>query len=150
MRTTLPLMMCLLCIGASGCGQQPSNLTIKPPTSGGAMIRLPNDRGFVAVKTEIDKADHNLRINPRNARNRPVSIVAYFFQNDGTTAMSPAPTDVVFEIGAAQNAQAIALSPDASEPNRFASPPGLYSNSLQGIVRAKIAGEEVRESFSAL
>ena len=149
MRITSSFFTLALCVLLTGCGQEKSSLTLKPAPSGGAMIRLPKDRGFVAVKTE---APDGTRVVPtaRNAKPKPVSIVAYFYQADGSTAMNPAPTEVVFELGTSESAKSVALLPDASDPNRFASQPGLYSNALQGTVRAKINGEDVRESFSAL
>jgi hypothetical protein len=128
-----------------GCSDQAHDAGTKPPPGGGAMIRLPNGRGFVAVKTEL------LAGSPKGkTKTRAATIVAVFYQTDGVTPMTPAPTDVVFKIGPPENAKSVALSPDAGDPTRFTSLPGPYLNALQGIVHAKINGEDVEESFSAL
>jgi hypothetical protein len=128
-----------------GCGEQASNLHLTPPPSGGAMVRLPGNRGFVAIKTESPVATRGVK-----TKNRAASIVAFFYQIDGVTPMTPAPTDVIFKLGVNGDATPVALSPDSKDANRFASSPGPYSRGIQGTVHAKIDGEDVEESFSSL
>jgi hypothetical protein len=128
-----------------GCGESPPSVIVKPPVDGGAMIRLPGNRGFVTIKTETPAVAKGSR-----KKNQPTSIVAFFFQKDGVTPMSPAPTDVVIKLGSDGNAMPVALAVDSKDPNRFTSSPGLFPQGLQGTVHLKIDGEDVEESFSAL
>ncbi len=128
-----------------GCGETPSNLTVKPAPTGGALVRLPGNHGFVAIKTENPNAAQGSK-----GKNRPTSIVAYFYQPDGQTLMSPAPADVVFKLGDNDSTKAVTLTPDSKDPNRFASAPGPYSRGIQGKIQAKINGESIEESFSSL
>jgi hypothetical protein len=137
----VPMVVC----STFGCGEPASNLNLKPSPVGGAMTRLPGNRGLVAIKTEAPAGAKGGK-----AKARTTTIVASFYQSDGTTPMSPAPTDVVLKLGDAEDAKDVALSPDAKEPHRFASSPGPYPNGLQGTIHAKINGEEVKESFSSL
>lgn len=139
--TFLPIVL----IATLGCGSSPSNLNLKPPPNGGAMVRLPKNRGYVDIKTESPSAPGGPK-----SKNRPVSIVAFFYQNDASTPMSPAPTDVVFKIGTTEKAKTVPLAPDAKDPNRFVSEPGPYSRGIQGMIHAKVDGEELEESFSSL
>jgi hypothetical protein len=128
-----------------GCGALPSNVAVKQSPTGGALIRLPGNRGFVAIKTETPEAARGGK-----AKNPTRSIVASFFQTDGVTPMSPAPTDIVLKLGVTENATPVTLAPDSKDANRFASSPGPYPQGLQGTVHAKIDGEVVEETFSAL
>ncbi|WP_422928107.1 hypothetical protein [Singulisphaera sp. PoT] len=140
-----PFLVTSCFLGAlSGCGETPSFVPTKVAPTGGSLVRLPKDRGFVALKTESPA-----KPGVGKGRNRPLSVVAYFYKSDGSTPMSPAPTEVVFKQGEGQNAKPINLVPDASDPNRFASDPGHYPRGLQGTIRAKIDGESVEESFSS-
>ena len=141
MRWSVFLLAALAC----GCGDSPSNLNLKPSPVGGAMTRLPGDRGLVAIKAELPPAGRGSK-----AKSRTATIVVSFFQVDGATPMTPAPTEVVLLLGAADKAKSVSLSPDPKEPHRFASAPGPYANGLQGTIHAKIDGEDVRESFSSL
>jgi hypothetical protein len=128
-----------------GCGGSPSTIDVRLPVDGGAMIRLPGNRGFFAIKTE-GPSD----AGGRKKKNQATTIVATFYQADGVTPMSPAPTDVVLKLGAEGSAMPVTLTADTKDLNRFTSSPGLYSQGLQGTVHLKISGEDVEESFSAL
>lgn len=145
MRWSSLALAAIVLASAPGCGGSPSNVSPKPSPIGGALVRLPGNRGFVAIKSEGPGGSRGARAKLRSA-----SIVAVFYQDDGTTPMNPPPSEVVFEIGAAEKAKPVALSPDPADPNRFVSSPGPYANGLQGTIRAKIGGEDVRESFSSL
>jgi hypothetical protein len=140
------LLFLTLVLGATfGCGGSTPTLQVQPPPGGGAMVRLPGNRGFVTVKTESPDLPRSGR--PKHA---PTVIVASFYQPDGTTPMSPAPTDVVFKPDESTKGTPIALSPDPKDPNRFASTAGTsFPGGLQGTIHAKIQGEDVEESFSA-
>jgi hypothetical protein len=139
----VPMVLC----STFGCGEPASNLNLKPSPSGGAMTRLPGNRGLVAIKTE---GPASARGGKTKTKARTTTIVASFYQSDGTTPMTPAPTDVVLKLGVSDDPKAVTLSPDSREPHRFASSPGPYPNGLQGTIHAKINGEDIQESFSSL
>ena len=128
-----------------GCGGSPSTVAVQPPAGGGAMIRLPGNRGFFTIKTEGPAAAQGGK-----KKHQATSIVATFYQADGVTPMNPAPTDVVLKLGVGEKEMPITLTADSKDPNRFTSSPGLYSQALQGTMHVKIGGEDVEESFSAL
>jgi hypothetical protein len=119
------------------------------------MIRLPEDRGFVELVNEPDIGD---RRNPV-----PTSIVAYYLQSDGKSPMSPAPSDVTFDIdsgggagarGARGPAKTVVLNaePKAEDPSgasRFASKAGPYGlEGLRGTLSAKIEGHDISIAFA--
>src|SRR5271157_1423421 len=73
-----------------GCGSPELSSQVFKGTHGGTTFRLPDEKGFVELVNEPVVTD---RHNPQ-----PTSIVAYFYQANGKTAMSPSPTDVSFQI----------------------------------------------------
>ena len=56
----------------------------------GTMIRLPEDKGFVELVNEPEVGDRR--------KLESTSIVAYFLQIDGKSALDPPPADVSFSI----------------------------------------------------
>ncbi len=127
-----------------GCSEPVANSNSKPSPTGGAMFPLPGNKGFVAVSTESPEG-------PRGSRTKThtTSIVASFFGPDGTSALSPAPTDVNVKIGVDGDAKAVPLPADAKNPNRFATAPGQYPEGFQGKIQAKIDGADVETEVSA-
>jgi hypothetical protein len=71
---------------AAGCGTTTSGPTLPAPSHTGTMVALPDAKGFFEIKVEIPDATRAAR-----SRQRALTIVAYFYQSDGTTAMSPPP-----------------------------------------------------------
>ncbi len=139
----------------AGCGSpEPSSQVLKG-THSGTFIRLPDDKGFIELVNEPVVTD---RYNPQ-----PTSIVAYFFQADGKSAMSPSPTDVSFEItpdarsrqrdrsAAGSSTLHLSAEPKADDPagaSRFASKTGPYAlAAIRGALKAKINGQEVSTAF---
>lgn len=140
------ILFTAFCLGSIvGCSDSPTDLNPKLAPVGGVLVRLPNDRGMVAIKTEAPE----LPAGPK-LKNRMVSIVAYFYQMDGTTPLTPAPTDVVFTMGSDAKTKTIPLNPDAKDPNRFLSAAGPYMQGIQGMIKAKVQGVDVEESFSSM
>jgi hypothetical protein len=83
---------------------------------------------------------------------RLAQVVAYFYQPDGTTEMSPAPTDVTVKAGTGDKSPVLSLSPDAKtgdpkSAGRFASKPDSIREGFEGALKAKINGEPVEASF---
>lgn len=74
-------------------------------------------------------------------------ILAYFYQPDGTTLMSPPPSDVRVQVGIDDKSPAVELSPQPKEAGLFASEPGMYPDGFRGQVEAKVNGEPVKVPF---
>jgi hypothetical protein len=145
MRRTALIIAMLATASIAGCGGSPPSTVIKPPPGGGAMIRLPGNRGLFTIKSDGPPGPAG-----RGKKSPARSVVATFFQADGVTPMSPAPTDVVLQLESAGKTTSVALAADPKDPTRFASTSGPYPQALQGTVRLKIDGQDVEESFSAL
>jgi hypothetical protein len=135
-----------------GCGADSGNqvAAVKPSPVGGAMVRLPQGAGLVAIKTEIaDPA------RAAKTKLQATKIVAVFFENDGSTSMSPPPSEVVFELEswrsktAKPDVKTVALEADPTSPNRFVSAASSFPGGVEGRIRVKIDGRELEESFSA-
>jgi hypothetical protein len=116
----------------------------------GTMIRLTDGKGFVELTNEPPVTNRS--------STESTSLVAYFLQPDGKSALEPAPTDVQFIVdqGRARkkgDVSAVALSADAKPDDpagsgRFASKPGRYQlTALRGRLSAKLAGQEVSTQF---
>ena len=104
------------------------------------MVALPGGRGFVEVMTE----------GPADARasrkSHETRIIAYFYQQDGTTELSPSPTDVTVKVGTSATSPVVPLA--ASKPGqKFESKPGPYPAGFEGKLDAKVNGEPVEASF---
>jgi hypothetical protein len=136
----------------AGCGGHSGTqlAEYKPSPVGGAMVRFPHDAGFVAIKTETANPAGGVKTKLRESK-----IVAVFFKNDGSTPMTPPPTDVVFELEslpsktANPSVKSVSLLADPDTPNRFVSAAGSFPGGVSGKIRVKIDGQEFEESFSA-
>ncbi len=139
----------------AGCGTpEPSSQVLKG-THSGTSIRLPEDKGYVELVNEPIMTD---RRNPQ-----PTSIVAYFYQADGKSPMSPSPTDVSFQIdpdarsrqrdksAAGSSTLPLSAEPKADDPagaSRFASKTGPYAlTAVRGTLKAKINRQDVSTAF---
>jgi hypothetical protein len=137
MRRTLRFAMLLVLGSASGCGQAPpeTNLLGSAP-HGGVSFAFPNKKG--AVEIGVEKAD--------GASRGSRVVTAYFYQPDGTTPLSPTPTDVKITRG---GLPPIVLTPKdlPDKAGRFASEPGPYTEEIRGVLEAT-AGEKVEVPFA--
>jgi hypothetical protein len=133
-----------------GCGADSGTqiATVKPSPVGGAMVRLPNGAGLVAIKTEAANSSRSVKTKPRTSK-----IVAVFFANDGSTPMTPPPTAVVFELESLRSSTAdqkvVPLEADPTTPHRFVSAASSFPGGVAGKLRVKIDGQDLEESFSA-
>jgi hypothetical protein len=148
---SIRLWLVLFSLGSIiGCGAESGTqvATVKPSPVGGAMVRLPHDAGLVAIKTEAADASRAVK-----TKLRATKIVAVFFENDGSTPMTPPPTEVVFELegfrSKAAEPKTVTLEADPTTPNRFVSAASSFPGGLEGKIRAKIDGQDVEELFSA-
>lgn len=145
-RLVLPILLTFV-----GCSPMPP---AAPPTvvkgpHEGTTIRLPDDKGFVEIVNEP-------RLGERDDVGQ-TALVAYFLQPDGRSPMSPAPTDVKFDIKlAARNSapQSVKMAADpktsdAAGAARFASKPGTYNLvNVRGRITASIGGKEVSVDYN--
>jgi hypothetical protein len=129
----------LLLLGlASGCGQAPpeTNLLGSAP-HGGVSFTFPNKKGAVEIGLEqVDGTSKGARV-----------VTAYFYQPDGTTPLSPPPTDVKVTRG---DLPPIVLTPRElpGKPGRFASEAGPYTEEVRGVLEAVAGGEKVEVPFA--
>jgi hypothetical protein len=132
-----------------GCGAESGThvAAVKPSPVGGAIVRLPHDAGLVAIKTETADPSRAVKTKLR------AKIVAVFFENDGSTPMTPPPTEVVFELEILRSKTAdlktVTLLADPTTPNRFVSAASSFPGGVAGKLRVKIDGQDLEESFSA-
>jgi hypothetical protein len=144
--TKLRVSVALLVMSLSlfvGCGMPipPPALNVQGPHDGNSS-RLPDDRGFVEIVNEPEV--------PSRASKQPTSIVAYFYQPDGKTPMTPPPSDVrvVLDLGR-RRTEKLAMkaepkSGDTSGACRFASKTGPYQlPNLRGQLSASVGGRQV-------
>ena len=141
----------------SGCDSSGPLVSVTSVTAPhhGTMIPLPEKTGFVELLNEPEVSD---RRNPE-----PTSIVAYFLQIDGKSALDSAPEDVTFaiETGGGKGARGkqgsgdripLSAQPKPDDPSgagRFASKPGPYQLAgIRGTLRVKIGGQEVSSQFA--
>jgi hypothetical protein len=126
-----------------GCGGEssPSQSAVTPP-HGGHIFAFPENRGFVEIKTDRATASRGSRAPATKAR-----ILAYFYQPDGTTAMTPAPSDVRVRLGTGDDGSVVALAPEPKEAGLFASEPGAYPEGFRGQIEAKVNGEPIKVQF---
>ena len=126
-----------------GCGGESSpSQSALPSPHGGHMFAFPENKGLVEIKTDRETASRGSRTPATKAR-----ILAYFYQPDGTTVMSPAPIDVKVQLGIDDKSPAVALAPQPKEAGLFASEPGTYPEGFRGQIEAKVNGEPVKVPF---
>jgi hypothetical protein len=110
------------------------------------MVALLGGRGYVEIKTESDASSRDSR-----GGGRKIQIVAFFYQMDGTTPISPTPTDVKVKVGNLADSPFVDLSSGAkggdAAPNRFASKPGPYPEGFEGRLDATVNGEPIQTPF---
>ena len=145
MRWTSLLLPALCLVPLAGCGGS-SAPPAKLSAAGETLTPLPNDKGSFDIKYDSPSSTRGAR-----TKGHVVTIIATFYQPDGTTPMSPPPTDVKVRFGAENTSPSVDLAPspgDAKAPNRFASKPGEYPEVLRGVLGAKVNGEAVEAPFS--
>jgi hypothetical protein len=127
----------------SGCGGSAPESKFTAPPHGGNIVELPDSRGFVELKTDRGAAPRKGRTDTQKSQ-----ITAYFYQPDGSTVMSPAPTEVKITLGAAGTGMVVNLAPRSNEPGAFASEPGDYPDELRGLIDFQLDGKPVQATFS--
>jgi len=124
-----------------GCGGSPAELPVAKSAHGGHLVTLPGGKGYAEIIVEAATAGGG-----RKAQVKP-RIVAYFFQPDGTSELSPGPTEVKVKLGTGEKSPVVDLSPEPKEAGNYASEPGTYPEGFNGQLDAKVNGEAVQASF---
>ena len=143
MLKSVSCLMIMLAGVIAGCGGAPKELPVAKSAHGGHLVTLPDGRGFAEILVE-SAASAGKRGGKAQAQPR---IVAYFFQPDGTTEMTPGPSDVRVKLGTAETSPVVDLSPQPKESGKYASEPGTYRDGFNGQLDAKVNGEAVQVSF---
>jgi hypothetical protein len=126
---------------AAGCGGGSGRAM---PVAGhkGQMTELPGNRGYFEIRAKSAAAPAGR--GGASLKAAAVPIVVHFYGPDGSTELSPAPTDVSVRIGGATG-QVVPLS--AQTGGGFASAPGRYPSGFRGTLSAKIDGEPIEVNF---
>jgi len=75
-------------------------------------------------------------------------IAAFFYQTDGTTEMSPAPTDVKVKVGTGTDSPTFTLTAQPNEKGKFASEPADLPEGFNGQLEATVDGQPVQVTFA--
>jgi hypothetical protein len=128
----------------AGCtGSMMSGSAAVPP-HGGVMAALPGGKGYAEVMVGRATAPTGVR----KGQQVKSQITAFFYQTDGTTEMSPTPTDVKVKVGTGASSPTFALTPQPKETGKFASEPADIPEGFSGQVEATINGESVQVAFT--
>lgn len=148
MRRILTFGALLSGVALLGCGGKPAlpPMPKDTPTVGphqGTAYALPDGLGYAEVVNEPSASERD--------RAAPTAIVIYFLGPDAKAALTPAPTDVKFQVASGRGkGQAVSLSagPKSDDPagaSRFASPTGPYQlEDLHGELTAKAGGKPAK------
>jgi hypothetical protein len=142
-RSKVTILFALLLAGCGSVGAP--QLALPSPSHGGTMVALPGAQGYVELKTESEDPPRGGRTQERKSQ-----IVAFFYQADGTSPLTPAPSDVIVKVGTGDKSPTVPLSPagqGSDSTNRFASKPGPYPDGFQGQLEAKLNGQPVQVTF---
>jgi hypothetical protein len=129
----------LLALGLlSGCGGPAPESKFVAAPHGGNILELPDSHGFVELKIDLGPPSKNGRKEASKSR-----VIAYFYQPDAASVLSPAPTDVKVTLGD----KVIALAPQPDQPGEFTSAPGNYAD-LRGQIAFQHDGKPLEAKFS--
>jgi hypothetical protein len=123
-----------------GCGGSGSSSTATAPAAqhGGNVVTLPGGKGFAELL--IDKS------NPVKVASK-TRLLAYFYQPDGTSALTPAPSDVKVRLGSAESGKDVKLTAQSAPAGLFASEPGQFRDELRGELELTLGGEPLQTAF---
>ncbi len=141
MRTYSSAIVLILGAACGGCGGS-AGQPVPLPSHQGVMNELPGKKGYFEIQAQGDSGGGRAsRSKPQDRR----TILVHFYGTDGTTELTPAPTDVTVKLGVGDSSQAVPLSPQSQ--GGFASTPGAYPSSFRGRLNAKIGGEPIEATF---
>jgi hypothetical protein len=128
----------ILAFGGCGGTSAPSGTPLPAAQHGGNIVALSNAKGFAELMIEKGK--------PVKGETK-TRLLAYFYQPDGTSAMTPAPSDVKVHLGAAGQGTDVKLTSQTTPTGLFASEPGQYPDELRGQIELTVGGEPVKTDF---
>jgi hypothetical protein len=126
----------------AGCGGKGDS--VPQASHNGVITELPGKKGYFEIRARgnSDSAGGRTSRTRKPAEN---TIVVYFYGPDGTTEMSPAPSDVKIKVGAGDSSKVIPLS-DRPQGG-FASAPGPFPSAFRGTLTATIDGQPIEANF---
>jgi hypothetical protein len=135
------LVSALVLCGCNGRATMGTPLPAAP--HGGQILELPGGKGFAELLTERGAPPgKGAKAAPSKTR-----LLAYFYQPDGSTALTPAPSDVKVHLGAAGSGTDVKLTPQTTPAGLFASEPGQFPDALRGQIDLTLGGESVQAPF---
>jgi hypothetical protein len=141
MRSMNRVVVLLMGTAFAGCGGRSEQVPLA--SHKGVMTELPGKKGYFEIRARGDDAGG--RTKSRTKKVVENTIVVYFYGPDGSTEMSPAPTDVTIKVGAGESAKVVPLSPQPQ--GGFASAPGPFPSAFRGTLTATIGGEPIETYF---
>ncbi len=132
-----------LALLVSGCGGgSPYNGPGMPgPSHKGQMVSLPGDKGYAEI---VISSAGGATGKKGQAKSK---VVAYFYQKDGTTEMTPGPTDVSLKFGTDAKSPVATLTP-AKSGGAYESEPGAFPEDFRGALSATVGGESLKAPFA--
>ena len=138
------LLLCsgIVACGCSATGPSAASGSMPAASHGGNMLQIPGGKGFAELSIERGPAG-------KGSSTTPSRLVAYFYQADGTSALSPPPSDVTIHLGAegGKDVKDVKLTAETKPAGQFASEPGQYPDELRGRLAVVLAGESVEIPF---
>lgn len=141
MRRAFAGLVLLSAFVGSGCGVVATSETALPAAQhGGNIVALPGGKGFAELVVD--------RGAPAKGKAAPPArLLAYFYQPDGSSALTPPPSDVKVHLGAADKGTDVKLTSQATPAGQFASEPGQYPSELRGELELTLGSEPVQAPF---
>jgi hypothetical protein len=123
----------------AGCGGtgSPSTAGLPAAQHGGNIITLSGGKGYAELM--IDKGTSKVASKTR--------LLAYFYAPDGTSVLTPAPSDVKVRLGSADSGKDVKLTSQTAPPGLFASEPGPFPDELRGEIDLTLGGESLQTPF---
>lgn len=133
----IPAVVIVLAGAIAGCGTgSPRELPVAKSAHGGTMVTLPGDKGFAEVLVDSEAPTERGRKAQVKSK-----LVAYFYQPDGTSALSPGPSDVTIKVGMGEEGRVVALAKESGDGSKYASAAGEYPDGFAGQLRASLDGQ---------
>jgi hypothetical protein len=136
------LVPALILLGCNGGGMTGTGTSLPATQHGGQMLALPSGKGFAELLVERGAVTKVAAKSPTKRR-----LLAYFYQPDGSTALTPAPSDVKVRLGSADSGTDVTLTPQSTPAGMFASEPGQYPDALRGQLALTLGGESIQTDF---
>jgi hypothetical protein len=140
MRRVFEVVVLCWALVLGGCGGPGvTSATVLPAAPhGGNIVALSGGKGFAELM--IDKGSHVKGASKTR-------LLAYFYAPDGTSALTPAPSDVKVRLGSADRGMDVKLTSQGSPAGLFVSEPGQFPDELRGQIELTFGGEPLQTPF---